>query len=310
MTPIRTILCPVDLSDLSRREVSLAVELARAFGSRLVLQHNVPATGHGMTKTWEWRQEHPEVEGAADAAERRMRELVGDVPEDVEVETLVTSGPLVLGLLALTEELPVDLLVLGCHGCTDEEHVSLTETLLTRCGCPIVTVHEGEDHECTLHFDQAGERPLRILVPTDFSEAATEALHWAYGLAEALPAEIHLVHALPGSPTVVGPLEPVAPDPPVASGTYYRKVLRADAEERLQALVPEAMRERVVLRAEPGRADEVIVEVAGEVEPDLIVMGEHTRDLFRRFLTRDTARGVLHRAACPVWFVPPPKVAA
>ena len=309
MNPIRTILCPVDLSDLSRREVALAVELARAFGSRLVLQHNLPVTGHGMTKSWEWRREHP---GAADAetAERRMRELAGTVPEGVELETLVTAGPLTLGLLGLTEELPADLLVLACHGCSDEEHASLTETLLTRCDCPIVTVHDGEGRDCSLHFDEAGERALRILVPTDFSEAADEALRWAFGLAEALPAEIHLVHVLSASPAVLGPIDPVAPDPSVTTGTAYQEMLRKEVEDRLQGLVPEAMEDRVVARVEPGRPDEVIVEVAREVEPDLIVMGEHTRDLVRRFLTRDTARGVLHRAPCPVWFVPPPEVAA
>ena len=32
--------------------------------------------------------------------------------------------------------------------------------------------------------------------------------------------------------------------------------------------------------------------------------------LVRRFFTRDTARHVLHGAACPVWFVPPPRLAA
>jgi nucleotide-binding universal stress UspA family protein len=49
---------------------------------------------------------------------------------------------------------------------------------------------------------------------------------------------------------------------------------------------------------------------AAELEPDLIVMGEHTRDLVDRLLTRDVAQGVLHGARCPVWFVPPPRLAA
>ena len=36
-----------------------------------------------------------------------------------------------------------------------------------------------------------------------------------------------------------------------------------------------------------------------------VLMGEHARTFFRRHFTRDTAREVLHRASCPVWFVPP-----
>ena len=36
-------------------------------------------------------------------------------------------------------------------------------------------------------------------------------------------------------------------------------------------------------------------------------MGEHAPGFFRHYFTHDTAREVLHRARCPVWYVPPPK---
>ncbi len=310
---IRTILCPLDLSPISDRELGLAVELARAFGARLVLQHNLSAAGPGMAKAWEWRQAHPKAETRR-AADEKLRELATRVPPEVPVETLMTAGPLSIGVARLAEELPADLVVLGCHGSSSEDHSSLTELLLGRCACPILTLHEGGGHACTLHLGEGRERPLRVLVPTDFSPAGTAAARYACSLAERLGGEVHLLHVMEEAGPAVGSLLSMAP---VGASDFSRAPARdtgeealAAARERLAELVPEGMGGRVFRHVEPGRAEEAILRLAEAVAPDLIVMGEHARDPLRRFLTHDTARGVLHRAACPVWFIPPPRLAA
>ncbi len=310
---IRTILCPLDLSPISGRELGLAVELARAFGARLVLQHNLSSTGLGMAKAWEWRQAHPGAETRR-AADERLRELAAGVPPEVPVETLMTTGPLSIGVVELAGELPADLVLLGCHGTGTEDHSSLTELLLGRCACPILALHEGEDHTCSLHLGEARRRPLRVLVPTDFSPAGAAAARYACSLAESLGGELHLLHVMEEAGPTVGSLLSMAP---VGASDYSRVPARdaegealAAARERLAELVPEAMAERVFRHVEPGRAEDAILRLAREIVPDLIVMGEHARDPLRRFLTHDTARGILHRAACPVWFIPPPRLAA
>lgn len=304
MKDIRTILCPVDLSSFSRREVELAVELARTFGARLVLHHNMSATGFGMAKSWEWKQSHPAA-GEDRPREEKLADLVRHVPEDVPVESLITSGPLAMGVSSLAEQLPADLVLLGCHGCDTEEHTSLTEDLMGRCNCPILTIHEGEDREWLLHLGDDRRRPLRLLVPTDFSPGGQEAVDYAFGLAELLPAELHLLHVINGSPAPVR-----VTDPGIGPAVSYREAAQAEAEEKLGDLVPPDMDERCIRHLKFGRADEAILRAAEELDPDLIVMGEHARDLVRRFLTRDTAKGVLHSAVCPVWFVPPPRMVA
>lgn len=309
MKPIRTVLCSVDLSPFSRRELSLAVELARTFEAAIVLHHNLPATGFGMAKSWEWKQNHPRAD-AQRPAEEKIRELAAEVPSGIAIQTLITRGPLALGIAGLAEELPADLLLLGCHGSSTEEHSSLTENLMRWCDCPILTVHEGEGRECSLHFDDPSGRKLRFLVPTDFSPAATQALRWAYWLAERVPAEIHLLHVLGINPPVIRPLEPVAPTTPLTSASYYREAAQAEARQRMDELVPVELDPQVVRHVEPGATEEVILQLADEVQPDLILMGEHARDLFHRFFTHDTAKGVLHRATCPVWFSPPPRAVA
>lgn len=156
-----------------------------------------------------------------------------------------------------------------------------------------------------LHLGEDRRRPLRMLVPTDFSAGGQQAVDYAFGLAELVPAEVHLLHVIGGSPAPVR-----VTDPGVGPAVSYREESRVEAEAQLQELTPEAMEERCVRHLKFGRADEAILRAAEELDPDLIVMGEHARDLVRRFLTRDTAKGVLHRAGCPIWFVPPPRMAA
>ena len=41
MTDTRIVLCPIDFSELSRRELALATEVCATFGARLVLHHNI-----------------------------------------------------------------------------------------------------------------------------------------------------------------------------------------------------------------------------------------------------------------------------
>lgn len=303
MPQIRTVLCPVDLTDVSAREVDLAVEVARGFGARLVLHHNLPAAGIGLAKSWEWKKAHPEA-GADAPAEEKMQALVRRVPGDVPVEWMITDGPLAIGVARLAEQLPADLVLLGCHGCPTEEHSSLTEDLLGRCDCPVLVLHESEERSWTLHLDDQRQRPLRFLVPTDFTDGGTAAVRYACELARELPAEIHLLHVLQGSAAPITPIDFTGP------ATPYRQAATAEAEERLRELVPDDLAQRVTVHTKSGTPDQVIVELAEGLEPDLIVMGEHARELLRRFLTRDTARRVLHKAPCPVWFVPPARLAA
>lgn len=311
MTPIRTILCPVDLSPLSRAEVALAAELARALGAGLVLQHNLSATGPGLAKAWEWKGSHRGAD-AVGPAEEGMRALLGAVPEGVEARSVITAGPLAIGVERMAEELPADLIVLGCHGGTTDDHSSLTEVLLHYCDCPILTVHEGCTVRRAPRLDLSPGRPLRFLVPSDLSPGGTAAVRYALGLAAGLPAPggvtVHLLHVVEARR---GPLRSLFgrrdTRGPVAE---VRARALSEAEARLREVVPDGMAERVVVRVETGEPEEAILRAAEELSPDLVVMGEHTRAALRRLFTRDVSQGVLHAAPCPVWFVPPPRLAA
>ena len=59
MLAIRTVLCPVDFTPATPRQLGLATDLCRAFGARLVLHHNLAAVPFGAGVTWMWQSEHP-----------------------------------------------------------------------------------------------------------------------------------------------------------------------------------------------------------------------------------------------------------
>jgi len=78
-----------------------------------------------------------------------------------------------------------------------------------------------------------------------------------------------------------------------------------ETRHRLEELVPSDLAKRVECHVEVGSPADGIMLEAKKLDAELIVMGEHARSFFRRFFTHDTSREMLHRARCPVWFVPP-----
>src|SRR5262245_24911001 len=105
-----------------------------------------------------------------------------------------------------------------------------------------------------------------ILVPTDFSKPATEALARALELAELTRAEIHLLHAYE-LPTTIGVV-----DVPLALPQDFFDQLRDAAQRRLDELVRQVsargFRAHAHLVCEaPTRA---ILEAAEKVAADLI----------------------------------------
>lgn len=280
---LRTVLCPIDFSDLSRQEVTIAVEVGRAFGARLVLHHNRAAIAPAMARKWDWDSTHV-PEGYSEAeAERRMKEVLATVPADVTVEGTVSTGPVGVVVLSLAERLPADLIVLGSHGWSTPDHVSVTERVVAQAPCPVLTFTDG--HDAVARFRLHGDEPVDVVVPSDFSATAQHAVRYACALARVRPIRLEMLHVL---------------------GAAHGQSIEAveAAEERLRASVPEDLRASVSVRVRRGTPIHEILAHLEERRPAFAVVGEHARDVFRHLLTRDTTRAVVHAAPCPVWVVP------
>lgn len=283
MLEIHKVLCPVDFTELGRRELAIATEICRAFGAQLVLHHNLPASEPGFSKGWEWQGTHRQARGSMSEAEAKLLELVKTVDRSIPTQARISSGPLVHALSSSAEELPADLIVLGSHGRDTADHASLCDRLMDMCDCPMLCF---EEHAETIPGLGLQPEPrgavTKVLVPTDLSADAAAALEYAFALATRFPLYLHLLTITRGG--------------------------QANADhacERLNERAPADLRQRLECHARSGRPIDEIADCANNLNPAFLVMGEHARGLVRAWLTRHTGRGVLHRIDAPIWFVPP-----
>ena len=127
----------------------------------------------------------------------------------------------------------------------------------------------------------------RILCPTDFSDAATEAVMYAERMAREANADLVLVHAF---------------DMPVSyslQGQEHPKDSRIEAQLN-EVLSDSPHRDRIKRVQHAGDAGEVICWLAQDRQCDLIIMGTHGRTGISHLLFGSVAEHVLRHARCPV----------
>jgi universal stress protein A len=297
MLQIRTVLCPVDFSELNARELDLAVEVCRSFGARLVLHHNVGNAPPGLSASWMWHQEHKDGYSPEELASAQLGELVCALPPEVRPEARLSSGLAAPAILHVEDQVGADLVVLSTHGASTSDHTSVTEQIVEHSFCPVLVLHDGA--EAALHLAPAEGGSLDVLVPTDLSSASARAVSYAFELARLLPLRLHLLH-------VIEPRKSAWVETGVSMGTpqVHAGEPSEQARRRLAALVPGDLENRVQSWVEIGDPAEKIAEVSSRLGASCIVMGAHARGLLRRIFTRDTSRELLHMAPCPLWFVP------
>lgn len=137
--------------------------------------------------------------------------------------------------------------------------------------------------------------PQTILVPTDLSEGAEEALDYACELAQRFGAKIHLLNVI-GIPALGVPELGVA-----MTSTVIDQIVR-DNQAALERLAETKRRNasigEVLLRT--GDARDVINQTAKDYHCDLIVMGTHGRRGVSRALLGSVTETVVRTAPCPV----------
>jgi len=140
----------------------------------------------------------------------------------------------------------------------------------------------------------------RILIPTDLSDFANQAIRYASLLRDRLRSQIMLMYAderyLPLDALEV-PLGYYLEQAPESKRKLQEK-LREYANEHLPGMNVETL----VVNDAPARA---IVRTAKEMNADLIVMGTHGRHGWRRALLGSVAEAVLHETDRPVLTVTP-----
>jgi len=144
----------------------------------------------------------------------------------------------------------------------------------------------------------------RILVATDFSEAADVA--WRYGreLARALMAKLHVVHvATDITATGVLPLTYVP-----AFGNAQREILETSRARLAEVVGTDAGRESVTSEVVVSSAPALgILDYAQTHEINLIVVGTHGHTAMTQLLLGSVAEKIVRSAKCPVLTVRHPE---
>ena len=287
MIALETVLCPVDFSPATPRQVDLAAELSRTFGARLVLHHNRHSMGTVASVGWMWNADHHG--DSQTVVEAKLRDCLSRVPEGVRAEPLTTEGPASRAVLAAGELVNADLVVpdgarnAGRRPCFD--HAAGARGRRAR-GSRAARA-DGRASHATVRIGIGRPADRRR---ADRSRAARRVQRWSWGstLTRQLPIELHLLHVLPGA-------------------RVWRSHHAGSDEEvlgQLRALVPEELAARVKVHVEHGDVGHGIAAAAERLSAVCIVMGEHTRTAGRRWFGRDTPErraspGALSRVDVP-----------
>jgi nucleotide-binding universal stress UspA family protein len=141
----------------------------------------------------------------------------------------------------------------------------------------------------------------RIVVGTDGSETAAEAVRQAVDLAKLAGASVSIVSAYEPVPKrrIEGEQQEAPPD------VQYEIGPREDVNLILDAAAAEAKKEGIEVQTHPVQADpaEAILNVAEQTNADLIVVGNKGMTGARRFLLGSVPNNVSHHAPCSVIIV-------
>lgn len=164
----------------------------------------------------------------------------------------------------------------------------------------------------SLHLETERLRFERILMATDFSPLAEQALRTAISYANYYEAELRIVHALPPffPPPELYHQEAMTLREGMGEGMEedLRTTLNHDRERQLRQL-PEQFPGLAELRhqevAAVGPPEGIIAAISDEFHPDLIVMGTHGAGGSEKLIIGSTTESVLRHGRVPVLVIGP-----
>ncbi|MDP3720272.1 MAG: universal stress protein [Acidobacteriota bacterium] len=282
---IRRILCPVDLSEFSASVLAYATAFAKLFGSELTVLHVAATAGPPAGS--------PTLLPVPDARKSIADELhlllAPLSSAGVTLRTQVAEGNATAQIVRHAAEHEVDLVVLGTHGRSGFDRLTLgsvAEKVLRKTPCPVLTIPPGMART-------ARDVSVRqILCPTDFSTCSAHAMDFALSLAARADAAVTALHVV----------ETIDTRPELSRTMTELQQRRCDTELRFleESNAARAGGTRITNAVTLGRPYLEILRMAEERAIDLIVMGVRGRGPVDLALFGSTTNHVVRRAACPV----------
>ncbi len=294
---LRTILVGVDFSPASDVACRQALGIARKRGARIVLAHAaaMPDEPEGLPASMRSTADaYLAILRGRVAEDRRALVELGErlSGQGPEVSHVLVDGHADDAILTAAHDLGAELIVIGSHG-----HRGIGRLLLGSIAERIVRGAAGPVLVARGAAEAADGGFRRILVSTDFSEAAERGLDLALDLAAA-DAVVELVHfwSLPTLPRAHA----------VDEVDATLEEIRAELQTTGQARGAEALAARgepgatVRYQLREGDARDGILDLARISGADLVVVGSHGRRGLRRLLLGSVAEAVVRHAPCSV----------
>jgi nucleotide-binding universal stress UspA family protein len=301
MIRIRRILCPIDFSECSRRALDHALALAKWYDATLTVFHvcaPVPVSAYATVASM---IPASQVGGEDLSDVRQAMQKFAAIEEGTRVPVgfEIGEGHAANEIIAAADAVDTDLIVLGTHGRSGFERFvlgSVTEKVLRKAGCPVLTVPPRLTEAASI----APVTFKRILCAVDFSECSMRGLEYATSLAQEANAQLTVLYVVEPLPSVPGDYESA-----VAGLKPLREYVAAAAEEGRELLrhaIPDDVRTycQVETVEKIGKPYREILQLATEQASDLIVIGVHGRGVADMMFFGSTAQHVVRQAHCPV----------
>lgn len=281
--------------DFSRPGVDAARWVMRHFApdAEIILAHVIdPPRTPSFLVAGSWQAEV--MSSLRNDAASRLREIANSLTA-AGARTVVRVGPPHEELAKLAAEIGADLVAVGPHGDRPRpwKMLGTTAERVVRAAAPAALV-----------VANAGATPRRLLAAVDDAPIASTVLAWTKDIAEALGADVTVLHVL--ETTAMGHIRPM-----MASGsdkaepsTRVSTDARREATRWLEALADAALgRGRAKSMVSEGHAGDSILETARDFGAGLIVIGRRGSGTLIPAVVGSTVSTVLHGAPCAVLVV-------
>jgi nucleotide-binding universal stress UspA family protein len=298
---IRTILCPTDFSEFSRRALEHATALALRHGAELAVVHVYPFMMVMATDAPYFPAGLP-----LDPATRTR--LLSDLETEAEParaaglkpQLLLLEGDPAEEILRQARKAAADVVVMGTHGRRGLDRLmlgSVARRVVQRAGCAVLTIPrppEGAAVPALPSYE-------RVLCPVDLG-SSEETLAAAFAVARASKAHLTLLYVLEGLPQLEASVRMAG-----MNWSDFRQHLEKTARQSLleagRSQGQDIVRwDELVASGKPYRE---ILDVARTTKASLIVMGIHGQNPLERMFFGSTALHVVQQAPCPVLTVRP-----
>lgn len=144
-----------------------------------------------------------------------------------------------------------------------------------------------------------------ILIPTDFSAAAENAMHYGAQMAQQLNCSITLLHVYIAPAAMYG-MTGTMNEIPVMAIPFEDLKRSADAglERCFKELKSKHPQLDIKVESRFGNAEDDIIDVAEEIKPLVIIMGSHHASGLERFIFGSTTYSIIRDTKYPVIAVP------